>query len=67
MESQHGLMILYGFPVVILESVSITVGLSISQPYNVVERANPFATPTEILPEWYFLASFDILRVLPSK
>ena len=59
--------ILYIFPVVILESVAITLGLSVGQPYSIAEKANPFATPLEILPEWYFLATFDLLRVLPSK
>ena len=59
--------ILYIFPVVILDSIAITLGLSIGQPYSIAEKANPFATSLEILPEWYFLASFDLLRVLPSK
>ena len=52
---------------VILDSIAITLGLSVGQPYSIAEKANPFATPLEILPEWYFLASFDLLRVLPSK
>ena len=31
------------------------------------EKANPFATPLEILPEWYFFPTFNLLRVLPNK
>jgi cytochrome b6-f complex subunit 4 len=31
------------------------------------EPANPFATPLEILPEWYFFPTFNLLRVLPNK
>jgi cytochrome b6-f complex subunit 4 len=59
--------ILYIFPVVIFGCLSIVLGLSIGQPYSVSEPADPFATPIEILPEWYIFATFNILRVLPSK
>ena len=31
------------------------------------EPANPFATPLEILPEWYLYPAFQILRVVPNK
>ena len=31
------------------------------------EPANPFATPLEIVPEWYFLPFYAILRSIPSK
>jgi len=31
------------------------------------EPANPFATPLEILPEWYFYPVFQMLRVVPNK
>jgi cytochrome b6-f complex subunit 4 len=43
--------LLYIFPVVIL----------------VGEPADPFATPLEILPEWYLYPTFQILRIVPSK
>ena len=33
----------------------------------VSKPANPFATPLEILPEWYFFPTFNLLRVLPNK
>ena len=59
--------ILYMFPVVIFGPVSILLGLCIGQPYGLSEIADPFATPLEILPEWYIFATFDILRVLPTK
>jgi len=29
--------------------------------------ANPLVTPTHILPEWYFLFAYAILRSVPSK
>jgi cytochrome b6-f complex subunit 4 len=31
------------------------------------EPADPFNTPLEILPEWYFFPTFNLLRVLPNK
>ncbi|SEP75166.1 ubiquinol-cytochrome c reductase cytochrome b subunit [Faunimonas pinastri] len=30
-------------------------------------QANPLATPSEIVPEWYFLPFYAILRSIPSK
>ena len=59
--------ILYIFPVVVLGITNILSGLVICQPYSQTEIANPFSTPIEILPEWYFFATFNILRLLPSK
>jgi len=59
--------ILFIFPIVILGVASILSGLATTEPYGIGESANPFATPIEILPEWYFYASFNLLRVLPSK
>ena len=30
-------------------------------------KANPMVTPTHIVPEWYFLPFYAILRSVPSK
>jgi len=59
--------ILYIFPVVILGFTSCLFGLSFVEPINLGERANPFSTPLEILPEWYFYPTFNLLRILPDK
>lgn len=59
--------LLYMFPVVILGTVACDVGLSILEPSVIGEPANPFATPLEILPEWYFFPTFNLLRVIPNK
>jgi cytochrome b6-f complex subunit 4 len=59
--------LLYIFPVVILGTFSLLIGLSILEPSALVEKADPFATPLEILPEWYFFPTFNLLRVLPNK
>nr|YP_010987474.1 cytochrome b6/f complex subunit 4 [Hydrocytium acuminatum]WOR09519.1 cytochrome b6/f complex subunit 4 [Hydrocytium acuminatum] len=59
--------LLYIFPVVILGTFECLVGLSVLDPAALGEPANPFATPLEILPEWYFYPVFQILRVVPNK
>jgi cytochrome b6/f complex subunit IV len=59
--------LLYIFPVVIFGTFACIIGLSILEPSGFGEKANPFATPLEILPEWYFFPTFNLLRVLPNK
>ena len=59
--------LLYMFPVVIFGTFACVIGLSVMEPSGFGEPANPFATPLEILPEWYFFPTFNLLRVLPNK
>jgi cytochrome b6-f complex subunit 4 len=59
--------LLYIFPVVIFGTFVCIIGLSVLEPSSFGEPANPFATPLEILPEWYFFPTFNLLRVLPNK
>jgi len=59
--------LLYIFPVVILGTIACNVGLAVLEPTGLGEAANPFATPLEILPEWYFFPTFNLLRVIPNK
>ena len=59
--------ILYMFPVAIFGTFACAVGLSVLDPAAVGEPANPFATPLEILPEWYFYPTFQLLRTVPNK
>ena len=59
--------LLYVFTVVILGTIACDVGLSVLEPSVIGEPANPFATPLEILPEWYFFPTFNLLRVIPNK
>jgi len=59
--------LLYTFPVVILGTLACVVGLAVLDPAMVGEPSNPFATPLEILPEWYLYPAFQILRVVPNK
>jgi cytochrome b6-f complex subunit 4 len=59
--------LLYIFPVVIFGTVASIVGLAVLAPTQIGEPANPFATPIEILPEWYFFSTFNLLRTIPNK
>ncbi|HEY9644677.1 MAG TPA: cytochrome b6-f complex subunit IV [Coleofasciculaceae cyanobacterium] len=59
--------LLYIFPVVIFGTIACCVSLAVLDPAMSGEPANPFATPLEILPEWYLYPVFNILRVLPNK
>ncbi|MEY2984879.1 MAG: hypothetical protein RLZZ568_1496 [Cyanobacteriota bacterium] len=59
--------ILYMFPICILGVLGLIAGLAILDPAMVGEPADPFATPLEILPEWYLYPTFQILRILPNK
>ena len=43
------------------------VGLAILEPSAIGEKSDPFATPLEILPEWYLFPTFNLLRVIPNK
>ena len=59
--------LLYIFPVVIMGSIALCIGLAVLDPAIMSEPADPFATPLEILPEWYLYPSFQILRTIPNK
>jgi len=59
--------LLYIFPICIFGTFACVVGLAVLEPSSFGEPANPFATPLEILPEWYFYPTFNLLRVLPNK
>lgn len=59
--------LLYVFPLVMVGTLGLCVGLAILDPAIIGEPANPFATPLEILPEWYLYPVFQILRIVPNK
>lgn len=59
--------LLYIFPVVIFGTLACVTALAVLDPAMIGEPANPFATPLEILPEWYLYPAFQILRVVPNK
>ena len=47
--------------------ISCCIGLGVLEPTPLGEKADPSATPLEILPEWYFVPAFNLLRVIPNK
>ena len=59
--------ILFLFPVVILGACVSVLGLFINEPIFLGESATLFATPLDILPEWYFYQAFNLLRILSNK
>ncbi|MCS7292551.1 MAG: cytochrome b6-f complex subunit IV [Gloeomargarita sp. SKYBB_i_bin120] len=59
--------LLYIFPIVIMGTFACIVGLAVLDPSMIGEPGDPFATPLEILPEWYFYPTFQLLRILPNK
>jgi cytochrome b6-f complex subunit 4 len=59
--------IFYVFPVVIVGFVCTSVGLATVEPCPGLYQSSPFDTPNEILPEWYFLPTFNVLRILEDK
>lgn len=59
--------LLYIFPVCIFGTFALVIGLAVLDPAVIGEPANPFATPLEILPEWYFYPTFQLLRTIPNK
>jgi hypothetical protein len=42
-------------------------GLASSEPSHGLLLSNPFQTPVEIVPEWYFVPTFNVLRTLEDK
>ncbi|KAF3323981.1 cytochrome b6/f complex subunit IV [Carex littledalei] len=49
------------------KTYTFDIGLAVLEPSIIGEPADPFATPLEILPEWYFFPVFQILRTVPNK
>ena len=59
--------LLYMFPVCILGVLGLATTLAGIFPTEIGEQADPFSTPLEILPEWFLLPTFQILRAIPNK
>ena len=59
--------IFYVFPVVTAGAPATAAALACAEPGGQPAPASAFATPREILPEWYFWATFNVLRTLEDK
>ncbi len=59
--------ILYLFPTVGLGTIAMCIGLAVLNPISVGTPADPFATPEHLLPEWYLLPVYQLVRLVPYK
>jgi cytochrome b6-f complex subunit 4 len=59
--------ILYLFPTVGLGTIALCIGLAVLDPIVMADPADPFATPEHLLPEWYLLPVYQLVRLIPSK
>ena len=58
---------MYIFAVLIYGLGVLIFGLSIACPLEIMSCSNAFSTPLEIVPEWYLLLCFNLLRIVTSK
>jgi ubiquinol-cytochrome c reductase cytochrome b subunit len=54
------------FLLFIFISIALFILLNLSHSYN-LQPINPLSTPLHIIPEWYFLYLYSILKIIPSK
>jgi cytochrome b6-f complex subunit 4 len=59
--------LLYTFPICILCTIVVCLGLGIVDQTSSGDEADPFVTPDSILPEWYLYPSYTLLRRIPDK
>jgi cytochrome b6-f complex subunit 4 len=57
----------YIFPLVSLGTIAVCIGYAILNPIAMGEAANPFATPQDLLPEWYLYPVYQLVRIFPHK
>jgi ubiquinol-cytochrome c reductase cytochrome b subunit len=67
------------FPGFVLEDAAVALGFlaafsgvlfflpHLYLPPEAFEKADPFTTPLHVKPEWYFLAQYQLLRLVPNK
>lgn len=46
--------------------LGIVVTLAVIAPAGLEDKADPFNTPLHVKPEWYFLAMYQVLKLVPS-
>ncbi len=56
----------FDLAIVALACIALTLVLTILQPPRLVDMFDVFATP-EVLPEWYMLPAFAIIKAMPTK
>ena len=59
--------LLYLFPAIGLATFALCIGLAVLNPVAISAPADPFATPDHLLPEWYLLPVYQLVRLIPYK
>ena len=59
--------LLYLFPTIGLATFSLCISLAVLNPVAISAPADPFATPDHLLPEWYLLPVYQLVRLIPYK
>ena len=59
--------LLYLFPMIVLATFALCIGLAVINPVAISAPADPFATPDHLLPEWYLLPVYQLVRLIPYK
>ena len=59
--------LLYLFPAIGLGTFALCIGLAVINPVAISAPADPFATPDHLLPEWYLLPVYQLVRLVPYK
>lgn len=54
------------FLITIFLSIALFILINLSHSMNLIP-INPLSTPSHIVPEWYFLYLYSILKIIPSK
>lgn len=52
--------------IVVYIVLALLIILASTFPAGLEEKADPFSTPLHIKPEWYFLAVYQLLKVVPK-
>lgn len=55
------------FGVAFFVFLAVLLSLVVFIPPEIYEPADPMNTPTHIKPEWYFLASYQMLKLIPNE
>lgn len=55
------------FGVAFFVFLGVLLTMVIFLPYGMHEPANPMNTPAHIKPEWYFLSSYQMLKLIPNE
>ncbi|BAC89810.1 cytochrome b6-f complex subunit 4 [Gloeobacter violaceus] len=56
----------FDIALVVIASIGVALVLTVLEPPRLIEAYDVFATP-EVLPEWYMLPAFFIIKALPAK